>query len=46
MPTVDRSDGLQDFWMNSGIVIAGKTTDRFHDFNNVAEEKFRFHAAN
>jgi hypothetical protein len=28
--------------MNAGVVIAGKTADRFHDINNVAEAKCRF----
>jgi hypothetical protein len=31
--------------MNPGIVIAGKTADRFHGFNNVAEEKGAFHTS-
>jgi hypothetical protein len=28
--------------MNAGVVIAGKTADRFHGINNVAEAKCRF----
>src|SRR5579863_684665 len=27
---VDRCDGLQNSWMNAGVVVAGKTTDGFH----------------
>jgi hypothetical protein len=42
MPSVGVGDGLQDLGMNPGIVIAGKTADRFHSFNNVAEAKCRF----
>jgi hypothetical protein len=28
--------------MNASVVIAGKTADRFHGINNVAEAKCRF----
>jgi hypothetical protein len=37
---IDRGNRLQNFRMNAGIVIAGKTAEGFHTLNNVAERLF------
>lgn len=37
MTLVGRDDGLYDFRMDAGIVVAGKAAPRFHSGNNVAE---------
>jgi hypothetical protein len=42
MPLVGAGNGLQHLGMNASVVIAGKTADRFHGINNVAEAKCRF----
>src|SRR5262249_54975543 len=40
MAQVDSGNRLQNFRMDTSIVVAGKTADRFHATTNVAEQGF------
>ena len=39
MALIGSANCLQDIRMDSGIVVAGKATGRFHEFNNLAEDE-------